>query len=95
MSNAPTNNRDDDATESLDTQAVLDDYMKTYGSGKVCHHILLTSQLSQCQQPANRCTFWCFLDRQHPPAVNNLEQILVKVSRSATFNHDQIETTEG
>ncbi|KAJ4411248.1 radiation sensitive protein rad9 [Neurospora sp. IMI 360204] len=32
--NALKNNRDHYATESLDTQAVLDDYMKTYGAGQ-------------------------------------------------------------
>lgn len=42
MSDALKDIRDDpNATRSLDTQAVFDDYMKTYGAGQVCSQPLI------------------------------------------------------
>lgn len=89
MSNALKNSRDNDATGSLDTQAVLDDYMKTYGIGKVRHQLPLTCRLPQCQRPANSLAFWCFSDKQHPPAVNNLKSVvLLETNPSAASDHE-------
>ncbi|KAK3948587.1 hypothetical protein QBC32DRAFT_268594 [Pseudoneurospora amorphoporcata] len=57
MSNALRNNSDNDATDSLDTQAVLDDYMKTYGTGKVCRSSPISNQSSSSKStPAQHPT---------------------------------------